>query len=240
MPKRRPNRRSGKRRNTNNNSALITRDLDQQAARLQTSGTDSLTWNMFNDPVPRFGRSSAFDNKVHNVIQTSNVGSIGTATTSLGIFYGLAVTAATHVNQFSSWAAVFDQYRIQEIEAWVFPVQQTSGAYVNTSSFSTVTAVDYDNSTAPTGTAPLLQYSNAIVTPFSNGHYRKWRPHAASAVYGSGVFGQYSNVISPWIDCASSTAEHYGLKIATDSAPANNTYGLTLYLRIWVQFRNVF
>jgi hypothetical protein len=234
---------SGARRRVTQNKtpAHASKGVDTQNSALGTTGSDSLTWSIAAGAIPRFGSVDKFDNRVHNVIQTVEIGNIGSSTTSLGLFYALSLNATTHITQFSSWASVFDQYRIMEVEIWAIPIVQGTSSTVtamNLSSFNVYTAIDYDNDTTPVGTAGLLQYSNVIVAPWTQGHYRKWRPHVASAIYGGGAFTSYANIESPWIDCTSANASHYGFKLATDTAPANSTLSVQLSARLWVQFRN--
>jgi len=67
---------------------------------------------------------------------------------------------------------------------------------------------------------------------------RKWRPHIATAAY-SGVFTSFKNEPSTWIDVASPGVQHYGLKVAAD-VTSTNSVAIKMFVRVWVQFRNVF
>jgi hypothetical protein len=205
---------------------------------LQRTGIDSLTWNQLSEAIPRFGRAGRFDNRIHNVIQTSAPVALFTSNSTLATFVGLQFNASNDIAQFSSWAAVFDQYRIMEIEVWVYSTLQFGGSpstYNPGQSLYTVN--DYDDANTPSTISQLCQYENVMVTPISNGHYRKWRPHCASAVY-SGAFTSFANEVSPWIDVASASVQHYGLKAGVDVT--NSAIQFNRATRIWVQFRNVF
>jgi len=98
--------------------------------------------------------------------------------------------------------------------------------------------IDYDDANALTTVAGALAYTNVIVTPMTNGHYRKWRPHIAVGAY-SGAFTSFKNEVSNWIDVASPGVQHYGLKVVAD-VTSINTLSIKMFSRVWVQFRNVF
>jgi hypothetical protein len=152
---------------------------------------------------------------------------------SVPTYTGSTFTAAS-INDFTSLAAVFDQYRITEIEVWIIP--HTSNATANTAIPGLMSSViDYDDATAPGSLAQLGDYSNCLTTSGLTGHYRRWRPRAAVALY-SGAFTSYGNVESPWIDCSSSSVQHYGLK--TGNSVTNGTYTYDLNVRFHMEFKN--
>jgi hypothetical protein len=212
-------------------------DLDKQNARLKQTSPDSLTWNVVDESIPRFGRSSRFDNNIFNIVQTTNIGTVLTSSATLPVFGSLYFTANAHISQFSSFSAVFDQYRIMEIEVWLQPTTSAATSLgSNTSTFCSV--IDYDDSNTPLTMSSLYQYENTILGNTANGHYRKFRPHIATAAY-TGSFSGYENQKSQWIDVASSTVQHYGVKMGIDVS--NNVSVLVqCFARLWVQFRNVF
>jgi hypothetical protein len=139
--------------------------------------------------------------------------------------------AVNQFNQYNEYTSLFDQYRILQIECWLSPT-----AVLTNQAVSDITsAVDIDDSN-PSTFAGVSAHSNAIVTGGMNGHYHKWVPHCAVAAYGSSVFTSFSNVQSPWIDSASLTVSHFGLKIA--SAIGLFVVNYNLNTRIIVEFRN--
>jgi hypothetical protein len=229
-----------KRRASQNKAPLndrISIDLDMQNARLRQTNSDTLTWNVVDEAIPRFGRSQRFDNSIYNVVQTTNIGTVLTSTVTLPAFSALYFTAAAHITQFASFASVFDQYRIMDIEVWLAPATGASTTLgSSTATFASV--IDYDDSNTPALMSQLYQYENVIMGNTRNGHYRKFRPHVASAVY-NGAFGGFENQLSPWIDVASSNVQHYGLKMGIE-ATIGYTVTVQCYCRIWCQFRNVF
>lgn len=217
-------------------------DKDTQNARLQSSAQDSLTWSVISDPLPRYGNVSRHDNKVFNVIQSSDNNSGGTQTpnlttsTSVPTFLGANFTFAGLIPQNASWAAVFDQYRIMAIEAWIRPLSGTSGT-VDSNGANMLSVIDYDDANTPTQVSALLAYENVMIAPMTNGHYRKFRPHIAVSAY-NGSFSGFQNSKSGWIDVASNTVQHYGIKLAVE--PTSVAYKVYISYRVWIQFRNVF
>lgn len=137
------------------------------------------------------------------------------------------------LDQFSTLAALFDQYRIREIEVWIVP-QLDASISVPQSNFATV--IDYDDSNLLTTYAQALDYVNCVSTNGAMAHYRRFVPHVAAAAY-SGAFTSFMNVTAPWIDAASSGVIHYGIKAASTAGTKTCVYDLTY--RIHSQWRNV-
>jgi len=179
------------------------------------------------------------DNKVYNFVQSTAPGTIFTSAV-VPTFYSTNFTATTHINQFSSFAAVFDQYKITELEVWLTPSGPgTAPGYVQATTMKLYTVIDYDDSANLASTNAALQYQNVQIGRLDDGHYRRWRPHCAVAGYG-GAFSSYLNIPAPWIDVASTAVQHYGLKIALDATTAANDVRIDMLIRVHVSFRNVF
>lgn len=211
-------------------------DTDTQDARLLSQAADSLTWSVNSQAIPRFGRASRLDNKVHNVVQLINAGVQLTSSITTPTFLALTFSASTYVPQFNSWATVFDQYRIMEIEMWIIPASTTNLTQTNVPLYYTV--IDYDDAATPSSIAALQAYQNVIAAPLTQGTYRKFRPHNAEALYGGGAFTSYGNRQSVWIDAGSPAAAHYGFKAGVDTC--SQAVNFDFITRMWVQFRNVF
>jgi len=113
---------------------------------------------------------------------------------------------------YTAYTSVFDQYRIDEIEAWVESANQNN----TIATCRLATSVDLDDGAAPANFGDVADKQGALITNCIAGHYHRWAPHVAIAEY-SGAFTSYGNVPSTWIDAASPSVEHYGLKFATDA-----------------------
>jgi len=177
----------------------------------------------------------SLDNKPYSFIKSGN--QIGAFFSSVAVetFYSATFTSAA-ISDFSSYAGVFDQYKLAQIEIWIIPrLSVTDGTVVNSGTLTSV--VDYDDATSITQAASY-EYENVLGGPSTNGHYRNFKPHVAVASWGGmGSFGQFTNIAAPWIDCASTSAIHYGVKAVV------SVTSIALYFdvqwRILVQFRNV-
>jgi hypothetical protein len=116
--------------------------------------------------------------------------------------------------------------------------QSATGAAVNRGRLLSV--VDFDDATALTLESDYQQYQTCVQTSATLSHYRSWKPHAAIAAFGSGVFSSYANLESPWIDCGSPNVQHYGLKVGMTAADAAGSVVVyDLYARFHVEFRQV-
>jgi hypothetical protein len=197
-------------------------------------GTMTKTWNIQSMSMPEYNNTLKRDNKVHSFIQSLDFGNVVTTSNTVPTFYSRAFTF-NDVQQVTSFTSLFDQYKIDLLEIWFQPeVNLTSGAVSNPFWYS---VVDYDDATTPTGLNQLQQYTNVIETTFRDGHYMRFQPHVAVAAY-SGAFTSFLNQKSTWIDSASPSVQHYGIKAGMNVTPS--TINLHLCVRIHFSCRNVF
>jgi hypothetical protein len=185
---------------------------------------------------PKFPMRGSFDNQPYNLIQTLNGITTTISSSNLGSVFGSANFSLGQVDQNASLGNVFDQYRIVMIEATFMPaVSQESTAAANLGIF--YSCIDYDDSTNLTTIGQITDFQNCVAHPGYQGMRRTFRPHAAVAAY-SGAFTSFANEESPWLDSASGSIQHYGLKWAW-SATTTNSNQMSLVVRAWFQFRNV-
>jgi hypothetical protein len=138
---------------------------------------------------------------------------------------------AGSINNFASFAAVFDTYCIVAAVVRIRPEQAQS-----TSSLSNpgllITAIDHDDLTAVTSSV-MREYPSVLETEFTQGQTRVVYPRIALAAY-TGSFNGYMNARG-YIDTASGTVQHYGLKIlvgqSTYLAQAECTVDLIVHFR---------
>lgn len=176
----------------------------------------------------------AADNKPYEVVQSCEFLAQLVSNASIPT-YGAIYTTLQNFDQFTDFAPVFDQYRIVEIEITFWPrVQTVDGQIVNAGLLHSV--VDYDDSTVLTSVASALDYTNCLVTPGNKMHRRTFVPHVANAAY-AGAFTSYANLSGQWLDAASSTVQHYGVKTAW--TPTSIVLTMDVTLRARIQFRNV-
>lgn len=134
---------------------------------------------------------------------------------------------------------LFDQYKIAGIAyRWVIntdPMVLTVKKYPRL-----IWVHDYDDSSAPGAFNDLAQYPKMREHWFTeNRQCTKWkfiRPARAAVEYESATLSSYRPQWKGFIDCASNTAPHYGIKYYVDQFQT----GVSLYLqcRYYLVFKN--
>jgi hypothetical protein len=148
-----------------------------------------------------------------------------------------AFVANASITDFTSWAAVFDQYRVLGIELFLEP-STTEALITGTAPLGRLyTVIDYDDSSALTSISAACAYDNCISTTLNQRQRRCFAPRVALAAYGTGAFTSYTNEAAPWIDCASGAVNHYGLKAIVDTGAAGALGVWNLLVRTHVEFR---
>lgn len=193
----------------------------------------TVVWNVNSQGVPNVSRLLKTDNKPHHVWQTAELGNILTSSNG-GEVDGVQAFTLAQIQGISSWLAVFDQYKIEEIEVWFTP---SSSSNVNVDNFRLLTVVDYDDVSTINVNA-LLQYSNVTDTGRTEGVYRRFRPHVATQIATTGTTTLSKNELSGWIDSAQPAALHYGTKFALTAT--STTVVLAVRVRFHIMFRNCF
>lgn len=138
------------------------------------------------------------------------------------------------INDFAqtpAYTGLFDQYKFEQIEVWLTPSQVVTNVALG----DYVSAVDLDDANTPTTYVDPLAKQSALSTSQQAGHYHKWKPHMAIAAF-SGAFTSYSNQVAGWIDSASPSVEHYGLKVMLQ--PSSTVLQFNMEVRAVVSFRS--
>jgi hypothetical protein len=146
-------------------------------------------------------------------------------------FYGAPFTLSNFAN-FSEYVSLFDQYRIDQIEVWLYP----QVILQNGVSAEIASAVDLDDANTPTSINNVVSKQGSILTGTACGHYHRWKPHMALGAYSGSVFTSFANETASWIDSASTGVQHYGLKVAT-STTTGTAIPYDLNVRIVASFR---
>lgn len=148
-----------------------------------------------------------------------------------------------YLAQYATFTALFDQYRIDRIELTFRPVYNVNNFLASGTAGANqmqriYTVVDYDDDASPTTLQQLEEYTNCKIHQYET-FTISFVPHVANAVY-SGAFTSFGNLRSPWIDCASSTVAHYGIKWGvTGSLNATYNQAWNVAGKMWVSFKNV-
>lgn len=192
---------------------------------------DGSTWAVAGSSMPASSIPRGINDKIYSIVQEFTSLALGTTSTSVNTYFS-ADFAISLLDQVNSLTAIFDQYRVQEIEAWITPrCIQSSNAPTQY-----CTVVDLDDYTVLSTYPSATDYQNIVQSTVYDGHYRRWKPHAALAAY-SGTFTSYANVANMWVDCASTAVQWYGLKGAV--SPTTTSFSIDLVYRVHIQFRNV-
>jgi hypothetical protein len=168
---------------------------------------------------------------VQSTIETAN---LFTSSTTVPVYTG-TVFALSAVPNYAAYTAVFDQYKIEEIEMWIFSA--TGPGSVTATSFGIGTwnsAVDYDDGNVPTSVGQVCDKQTNVASSIFAAHYHKWKPQYAVDVY-QGTFTGFG-AARGWLDSASPTVQHYGLKTACATTPTN-TYVFSCIVRYTIKFR---
>jgi len=187
------------------------------------------SWSVVAQPRPSSGLSR-IENRPYNVYQTVDFGVV--TTTSAGAEVdGASALNLSQLSQVSTLQALFDQYRLHEVECWLTPTYQNFAGGNSAARYAV--AVDYDNSNTVAFSA-LLQYANVQDISANCGAYVRFKPHTTLT---STTASSVANIQDLWVDSAVGGQNWFGLKWA---CPATNvTYTLNLTIRYHFQFRNV-
>jgi hypothetical protein len=170
-------------------------------------------------PYPPIGKLTS------QIVVQMNYESAFNSSSTVPSYLGLTPTLSSF-NGYSNYTALFDQYRIEQLEVWMEPV------IVPTTNGNTLaTCVDLDDANTPTAVATVTDHPGALVGLSMAARYHKWVPHVAVAAY-SGTFASFTNAVAPWIDSASSAVQHYGFKVACASVGTPTAYLITVRARV--------
>jgi hypothetical protein len=137
---------------------------------------------------------------------------------------------------YASWTALFDKYRIHEIELHF--VASGIQENVSTSQVAPVfaTALDFDNDTAPASIAEVLRRSRSTECVGTSNLKRHFVPRVAKEVY-NGVASTNYQEAEPrvWLDCASAATPHYGIVYGMGTA-STTSYVYRVHCRMRVEF----
>lgn len=174
---------------------------------------------------------------LHHVTEGSNI--LQSASTAVTAQYNFQFS---NLDVASTLSQVWDQYRIDCIR-WTLipdnnaiPIQQTS----NTSLSQVYCVIDYDDSSALASANAAKRYDNVAIVEPGESLCRQFQPHIALAAY-SGVFTSFGNVAPMWIDTASPSVQHYGVKLFIPPGLVGQTFlqSWKVEIEYWVSYRAI-
>lgn len=195
------------------------------------------TWAIAGSPIPY--HTVRVDNYVHNYVQQFESLAVITTSGAAAQFYAAAFDASVNP-QFSSFATLYDQYRIARIIAYVRPRLNSGSVPASQGNSTVVAVVDYDDANALTSMNAAFSYENLTLGDTSHGIVKNIVPHTAgvaATTTGPGNYTANTNISNQWIDVVSTTAKWFGLKLAADIN--SNGIVIDIYYQIHWQFRNL-
>lgn len=156
------------------------------------------------------------------------------------------------IPQTSIYVALYDQYKISRIKVTLAPLGETGDGVYSTSTQSAQQTdktlwytVDLDDA-SPLSRSAMQEYQTTkmkYVNPFSQAKpfSISWVPHVATGAYTGSVFSGFQNTKAPWIDCSSTSVQHYGLKCLFSSplSTAEAAVQFNVLAEYSLVFRNV-
>lgn len=130
---------------------------------------------------------------------------------------------------YTELTALFDSYKIDHVEVEFVPMFNMQAiTLVGTVKVAELyTAIDYDDNSAAASLGAMVEYRTNRIAAWNQKFTRSFSPRAAQAVYGGGAFTSYAMVPkSTWIDMASPSVAHYGLKYGITYANTAQTTAL--------------
>jgi hypothetical protein len=172
------------------------------------------------------------DKQVTRTIKTFQLTNVVTSTT-VNTFrsYSFSVSSLSDITEMSG---VFDQYRLCFVEVKFIP-NITEAISSTPLSGLNYTVIDLDDANAFTSFSDALDYNSLGVWKPLETIQVAFKPRMAIAAYGASVFGSFTNSEPKWIDAASTTVEHYGLKTVFGSTTSSVTY--VPIVRLHVEWR---
>jgi len=118
-------------------------------------------------------------------------------------------------------SGVFDEYCIVQVTVRIMPSLTTN----TTSSALPIlqSVIDHDDANSLSSLTSAQEYGSLLETNGVVGHTRVIRPRVAVAAYSGSLFSAFANQRT-YIDAASGTVPHYGLKLLATIAPVTITY----------------
>jgi len=197
----------------------------------RAKGSQDRVWSL---ATPISWKLPSTDNRVFRINDRYPVTTITTSTSS--VVFTACQFQVSGMGNISALQGLFDQYRIVGVEVLIVPQSNFIAAAATATAGMMHSVVDYDDATPLANEQNALDYQNCLTSSASDGHFRKFVPHAAVAAY-SGAFTSFTNVESPWIDAAYPSVQHYGLKVVNTTASVATE--LLIYATLFTEWRNV-
>lgn len=200
--------------------------------------------------IPIYKRLRGSCNGIYKYKQTARSNALITADTGTAYTAGAFKFTASQIPQWSSLAAIYDQFQIIKVSVMFLPQGQNSdNAYPDLYKIPTFyTVIDYNDAIVPSastaGIDELLQYDTFKLVQANRRLVRTFTPCIAVQLYQGGVVPGYQAKRRQWVNVDNGTAEHYGLKYVM--APVGNvpagqyvTIQYQVFITYYINFKSV-
>lgn len=221
--------------------SIQVRVVDKHAARRgggKKNGRKKSKRNAMNDTLP--SECLNLKDKIYSFRRVALYGTISQQALSssfLAMYFSLDLNSG-----FTEFTNLFDEYRICAVEVIFRPKynMQTIASINNIVTPFLYTAIDYDDSTAPTNISQIEEYQTCVVTNFNGKCRRTIKPKVAMEVYQGITTSAYA-LARPWVDCANTGVRWFGLKAGVEAGASGQTALQTweITCEYYLQFRNV-
>lgn len=195
--------------------------------------------------VPR-----AVNRQMHMFKRTTRLTDITASITSLGVQNNVATAYQFNLNQLpnvSEFTTLFDQYKITGAKITFVPggsvsnITPISGQVLPHSFGRVLSAIDYDDATAPPDENTMLQYQSLKITNPNATHTRWIKPKVLAAIYQSAIATSYESRNAPFIDVGNPSVPHYGLKVWINApvSPVAASITYNVYVTLYFACKNV-
>jgi hypothetical protein len=184
--------------------------------------------------IPRMPQVFVFRQTEESTITASNSGAVTSQ-------FQVALSSYDNVTPLT---ALFDQYRVDCVRYSIVPQQNAVGLFTNsTTSYTPLYCViDYDDGTGLSSTANARAYDNLIELGAGESLCRVFAPRVQEGVNNaSGTAGGIGIRGPQWIDCASTSVLHYGIKVLVPQVTAAQTLlpSWNVFVEIYTSFTGI-
>jgi len=193
-----------------------------KSSRRRRKGTTSeKSTSIGNEVAPPWLKAPSSRDVEINTVETLPV-VIFLATSAAVPSFASILFTASQIPDFTSFSAIFDQYRIRMIEVLIEP-QINEVLTIANDVGELASVVDIDDANVPTAYNDLMSYPSVVQMRGSQSHYHRFVPSIAVATY-SGAFTSFAASTSMWLDCGSSSIQHYGIKAGAPTVANVQSY----------------
>lgn len=192
-------------------------------------------------------RQMSRDTKVYRFRRVANFTRIDSTSSGLTDQFGSYQFKLSDVPNVSEFQNLFDMYRIKAIKMVFYPTNTSvsisgGGTAVNIVTPRFISVIDEDDASAPTTQEELFQYQTCKITTVNKKHTIYFKPKVAQEIYNGASTAYAVPSGTPWLNLASTTIQHYGVKWCMESAGSTAPVGAFSYkvnVTYYLEFKSV-